>query len=119
LARASAVSGPAQKGADGDVVKHRHRDEGQRHLEGAGNAYGARASGAKAVTSRPGNARCRWWGKIASQTIEERRFAGAIGTDQAQHVAAIDSNRGIIHRLEGPKSLGDVARIKQHAALRL
>ena len=44
----------AQQGADRGVVEHRHRFEGERHLEGAGESRArARASGGRRVTSAP------------------------------------------------------------------
>src|SRR5262249_22637237 len=56
--------------------------------------------------------------EVASQAVEERRFAGAVGADQPQHLAAVDGGRGVVDRLEGTKRHADVARLKQHGLAR-
>ena len=104
--------GMAQEGADHDVVEHRHVLEGERHLEGAGDARAAaRASGGSRVTSAPSKRTApAVGGRSPVEAVEEGRLAGAVGADQAERSRPCSTaTDGVVDRLEAAERLGDVA----------
>ena len=44
----------------------------------------------------------------AADQIEDRGFAGAVGTDDEQYLARVHRERNVLHRPEPAKALGDV-----------
>ena len=106
--------GMAQQGADRGIVEHRHRFEGERHLEGARQSQRGAClrREARDVPAGEGHGSGRHR-QVAGQAVEEGRLAGSVGADQAEDVALLDRHRDVIDRLEAAEGLGDVAGVDQ------
>src|SRR6185437_6387217 len=112
-----AAPGMAQEGADHHVLEDGHVLEGRRHLEGAADAepfmlLRGRVGHIAAIEQDAAARRP----EIAGDAIEEGRFAGAVGADEADDLAFGDGEVGASHRLEAAEGFDDVLRLKQHGA---
>src|SRR5579884_4313432 len=104
----------ARLAAQQDVVVGAEPADQLRRLEGAPDA-GARA----AIRGEPGDLAtveadaARVGALQAGDGVEQRRLAGTVGTDQADHLAARDAQRHRVERREPVESHVDAAHLEQ------
>ncbi len=97
------------------VLERRHFREQADVLEGAGNArlghqvhrlglvgLARQLEGAAVGRVQPGD------------DVEEGRLAGAVGADQAIHLAALDGDADVRERLQAAETLGDAGDLEHH-----
>src|SRR4029453_9418583 len=74
-----------------DVLGHRHRHEGLRHLERASDAQAPNAARGETGDVLPGqHDATAVWRELASYHIEDRRLAGTVGADHRKPRARLE-----------------------------
>src|SRR6185437_10418822 len=98
-----------------DVFEDRHVLERRRHLEGAPDAearmrFRRESRHVGAIKHDTAGRRL----EIARDAVEEGRLAGAVRADQADDLAGLDCEVGVLERHEAAESAADALRLKQH-----
>ena len=116
--RASRGVGMAQQRADHGVVEHRHRFEGERHLEGAREPEPRARLGRQArdVVAGEGDACPRSTGRSPVRQLKKVDLPAPLGPIRPRISPSSTDDRGVVDRLEGAERLDDVARLNQHGA---
>jgi len=105
---------PETRGGD-EVLEHRHRAEGLRHLVAAADAGAAalvrlqRGDVAALVGHAAGVA-----AHVAGDQVEQRRLARAVGAQDAQRLARGHRQRDVVGDLESAVGLADAVQPEQH-----
>src|SRR6516164_6654306 len=87
-----------------------------RDLVGAGDPGAAAPLGRHASDFLPSEDDAAGIGpQVAGDQVEERRLAGAVGADDAQHLALVERHANAVHRLHRAKALGDLFQAQQNA----
>jgi hypothetical protein len=111
------AGGAAAVAADLDIVEHRHAVEQRHVLEGATDAD-LRDAVARAPQDRLAFEQdvTAVWRVEPAEAVEERRLAGAVGTDQAGDLAGKNVERHAIESHDAAEADRDIAHAEQRRA---
>src|SRR5262249_7753064 len=104
---------PSQR-ADHDVVQHAEPRERAHDLKGAGQSERADRVRGQAAERAPAKADVTGVrGQKPGQQIEDRRLAGAVRSDEAEHLALVDREIEAVDGLNAAEALGEAMRLEQ------